>query len=242
MTDIFAHRGSPGVPTPHENTIAAFLAAADQGAHGVELDVWLTADGQLAVRHDRHVPSVGDVTNVSMAQLPVDVPILASALDACATRGLAVNVEVKCTGGCAATALAVAAELDGRAGRFLVSSFHAGCLTAMRRAGSTVALGLLVDWRTDPVNVARLACDLGCATLHPFVSWVDEHLVTAAGAAGLGLHVWTVNAVADLEAVARLDVAAVITDRVVAAREAIDRVAGSRPPEQVRRNGGGRNG
>lgn len=47
---IFAHRGfSACYP---ENTIAAFQAAADAGADGIELDVQLTKDDQLAVLHD----------------------------------------------------------------------------------------------------------------------------------------------------------------------------------------------
>ena len=51
FTGIFyAHRGlhGPGVP---ENSLAAFQAALDAG-YGVELDVHLLADGNLAVIHD----------------------------------------------------------------------------------------------------------------------------------------------------------------------------------------------
>ena len=46
----YAHRGlhSPGVP---ENSMAAFKAAVDHG-YGVELDVHLMKDGNLAVIHD----------------------------------------------------------------------------------------------------------------------------------------------------------------------------------------------
>jgi glycerophosphoryl diester phosphodiesterase len=47
--------------------------------------------------------------------------------------------------------------------------------------------------------------------------------VAAAGAAGLALHVWTVNAEADLAAMAALGVDAVITDRVTAALAATAR-------------------
>ncbi|MGH8979509.1 MAG: glycerophosphodiester phosphodiesterase [Acidimicrobiales bacterium] len=240
MTDIYAHRGCAGVPTPRENTIAAFLAAARLGADGVELDVWRTARGELAVHHDRHVPLVGDVTNVPAAQLPSDLPMLAEALDVCVAHGLAVNVEVKCAGDCEPTAAAVAAALEdrpgrpGRPGRLVVSSFDPACLAALRAAGSTVARGLLVDWHEDPEAAARRAVALGCSTLHPFVTQVDGALAGLAGALGLGLHVWTVNADADLEAMARLGVAAVITDRVPAARAVLARVAADEP-----RNGGG---
>lgn len=47
---VFAHRGlSSKYP---ENTMAAFRAARDLGVPGVELDVHLTRDGELAVIHD----------------------------------------------------------------------------------------------------------------------------------------------------------------------------------------------
>src|SRR5512134_2899743 len=47
---IIAHRGS-STHAP-ENTLAAFVLAADQGADAIELDVTLTRDGQVVVIHD----------------------------------------------------------------------------------------------------------------------------------------------------------------------------------------------
>ena len=51
MTVItFAHRGARLVEP--ENTIPAFRAALDQGASGLETDVWLSADGEVVCTHD----------------------------------------------------------------------------------------------------------------------------------------------------------------------------------------------
>ena len=47
---IIAHRG--GADLWPENTLAAFAAAIDSGADGLEFDLQLTADGRLAVHHD----------------------------------------------------------------------------------------------------------------------------------------------------------------------------------------------
>ena len=47
---VVGHRGTPLVA--RENTIAAFRAARDLGADGIELDVHATWDGELAVIHD----------------------------------------------------------------------------------------------------------------------------------------------------------------------------------------------
>lgn len=47
---ILGHRGAPFAAP--ENTVEAFVAAIDEGADGVELDVQPTADGQLVIFHD----------------------------------------------------------------------------------------------------------------------------------------------------------------------------------------------
>lgn len=47
---IFAHRGAAG--DAPENTLAAFQLAVAQGAHGIELDAKLSADGEVIVFHD----------------------------------------------------------------------------------------------------------------------------------------------------------------------------------------------
>ncbi len=50
---IIAHRGSCIKGSHPENTLPAFREAVDLGAHGIELDIQLTRDGELAVFHDR---------------------------------------------------------------------------------------------------------------------------------------------------------------------------------------------
>ena len=55
---ILAHRGA-SAHAP-ENTMAAFELALEQGAHGVELDAKLSADGEVVVIHD---PSVERTTD-----------------------------------------------------------------------------------------------------------------------------------------------------------------------------------
>ena len=49
----FAHRGARLVEP--ENTIPAFRVALDQGATGIETDVWLSADGEVVCAHDPFV-------------------------------------------------------------------------------------------------------------------------------------------------------------------------------------------
>jgi len=70
---IWGHRGCRGDENPPENSLAAFQAAIDQGADGVELDVFLSKDEQLVVFHDdtleRMTNGDGDVTALTLTEL-----------------------------------------------------------------------------------------------------------------------------------------------------------------------------
>lgn len=68
---IFAHRGASG-EFP-ENTMAAFEAAARQGARYFELDVHMTRDGEVVVAHDDDLARIagrpGAITELTLAQV-----------------------------------------------------------------------------------------------------------------------------------------------------------------------------
>ena len=71
MTLIVAHRGA-SAHAP-ENTIPSFELAVRQGADAIELDVHLSADGQVAVIHDetleRTTTGSGSVASLTMDQI-----------------------------------------------------------------------------------------------------------------------------------------------------------------------------
>ena len=54
VTLVIAHRGA-SAQAP-ENTVAAFELAVRLGAEGIELDVRRTADDELVIHHDAHLP------------------------------------------------------------------------------------------------------------------------------------------------------------------------------------------
>jgi glycerophosphoryl diester phosphodiesterase len=68
---VVAHRGSSHAQPEH--TLAAYVAALDEGAEGLECDVRLTADGHLVCVHDRRVDRTtnghGLVSTMELAQL-----------------------------------------------------------------------------------------------------------------------------------------------------------------------------
>ena len=110
MQMIYAHRGASGYAP--ENTMRAFEAAADMHAHGVELDVQLTRDGQVVVIHDETIDRVCGVHGVvaemtfdELLRFPVinakgadgtdTIPLLQNVLALLKKRGLKLNIELK---------------------------------------------------------------------------------------------------------------------------------------------------
>jgi glycerophosphoryl diester phosphodiesterase len=223
LTWVFAHRGV--AQTAPENSIASFVEARRLGADGVELDVRRSADGALVVHHDSEIAGLGPIDALSVADLPVDVPLLAVALEACAD--LMVNVEVKVVPGEDVDSLAaeVAAQVsEGPSpGLVGVSSFDLEVLDAARRADPELYLGWLLVPGADPLASLQVASGHHLDALHPFVWSIDDKLVASAHASGIAVVAWTVNAAADLEAMGAIGVDAVITDDVALALEVLSR-------------------
>ncbi len=108
---VIGHRGASGHYP--ENTLPAFAAAVNEGAHGVELDVQLTLDEELAVIHDdtldRTTDGTGPVAKKTMAELQgldaggwfhpkfckARVPSLDEVLTQFETEKVLINVEIK---------------------------------------------------------------------------------------------------------------------------------------------------
>lgn len=68
---LCAHRGA--METHPENTLPAFRAAVEAGAHMMEFDVWLTKDNQMVVIHDSDVDRTtdgkGKISALTLAQI-----------------------------------------------------------------------------------------------------------------------------------------------------------------------------
>jgi len=217
MTRIAAHRGASRAH--RENTIEAFLAAGEMGAHMVELDVRRTADGALVVHHDPVIEGSGAIIDLPAARLPSHVPSLDEALDACA--GMEVNVEIKSDrkeidydpGQWAAGAVEALLQARGDADRMLVSSFDLDTIDAVHAAAPGIRTGFLyvVTRRLPAAQVARVA-DAGHVAIHPHHRSVTRALVAAAHTRGLSVNTWTVDDPARMRALAALGVDTIITN------------------------------
>jgi len=192
---VIAHRGASA--THPENTIEAFRAAAAVGADWVELDVRRTADGALVVHHDAHLPDGRAIVELPAEALPMSVPTLEAALDACA--GMGVNIEIKNNPPdpdldpdeyVAEATIDLLHHRDGR-DEVLISSFNPATLVRVReRAGHLPTALLVVDPQPDTVEVLL---EVGHTALHPYDLFVDVALVDRCHEHGIAVNVWTVD-------------------------------------------------
>lgn len=107
-----AHRGLPH--THAENSLDGMIAAADAGATHLEIDVYLTKDGEVVVMHDgtidRTTDGKGNIENMTLAELrrysivrtmdgsltdPQPIPTLSDVMQTFADRDVILVCEVK---------------------------------------------------------------------------------------------------------------------------------------------------
>jgi glycerophosphoryl diester phosphodiesterase len=233
MTYVFAHRGLH--VTERENTLASFRAAVALGVDGVELDVRRTLDGALVVHHDPAVGSLAIAQSVRSA-LPDYVPTLEQALDS--LEGVSVNVEIKNGRGPSenydehgdlARHVLKTVEDAGWTERVSISCFDLTTCAYVRSSNHDVAVAWLL-WDVDIDDALVQAHLLGFNAVNPHFSTVDDDVVTRARALRLDVNVWTVNALSDLERMAALNVACIITNNPALAREVVTRAS---PTERV---------
>ncbi len=234
MPKVIAHRGACG--SAPENTLTAIAHAAQLGAKAVEFDATISRDGHGIVMHDFNVDRCSDgrgpvilKTLDEIAMLDAGswfapefagerVPLLSDALALVAEKGMALNLEIKPTLGWEEpTARAIAAALQqgwppsGTADvRILVSSMSTLALDVFHDLMPDVPLGLITyavpeHWRE------RLERH-HCLSLHCYHAFVTKGLVDAVHASGHRLHVYTVNDVAQAEALYAMGVDALFTD------------------------------
>ncbi|MEM9730819.1 MAG: glycerophosphodiester phosphodiesterase family protein [Myxococcota bacterium] len=240
------HRGiGPTQPgRPPENSVSSFLAAMEQGADGVELDVEITADGQIIVMHDdtldRTTDCEGCVSEFTFDEVracrlldgngqPTDErpPTLEESYDAVLDPGL-VNVELKVFGSTCATSTtdasalvdAALAEVDalGVADRTFFSSFDETASRLVKERAPDYYSARLYTAPGDAEDVLAASLAAGLDAIHPFFLALPES-VSAALDAGLQVNVWTVNEPDQMEANLDKGVTSIITDNPDVLRE-----------------------
>lgn len=240
-TKIFAHRGASGYAP--ENTMEAFALAMEQKADGIEIDVQMTKDGELAVIHDETVDRVsgakGKVRDYTMKELKelnvsngfeefpqVKIPTLQEVLDLLKKSDMELNIELK-TGiiwypGIEEKVLSAVREANMQE-RIIYSSFNHYSIQKVRELEPDAQTAYLFG---DVIlYMERYAKESGVKGLHPALYHVKmADFLKEYQQSGLAVRVWTVNEEEQIKKLISSGVDAVITnypDRGIRAREAV---------------------
>jgi len=151
----YAHRGLHGEGRP-ENSMAAFRAALDHG-YGIEFDLHLLRDGNLAVMHDSLLKRttgregrIEDLTTADLKNYPLEgtdetIPTFRELLDLYAGKAPLI-VELKpVDGNHAALCEATCAMLDTYPGPYCMESFDPRCVHWLRKHRPEIIRGQLSE-------------------------------------------------------------------------------------------------
>jgi len=151
----YAHRGlhSQGIP---ENSMAAFRAAKSAG-YGIELDIHLMKDGNLAVIHDSSLKrtagvdvSIEELTTSQLAQYRLEgteekVPLFSQVLELF-NGGAPLIVELKSSkDNFVALCEAACNMLDSYNGPYCIESFDPRCVAWLRKNREDIIRGQLTE-------------------------------------------------------------------------------------------------
>ncbi len=228
---IFAHRGA-SAHAP-ENTLAAFELALAQGADAIELDVKLSADGQVVVIHDATVDRTtgarGKVKDLKLADLRAldagsffgarfggeKIPLLSEVFEAVGKRTL-INVELtnyNSPRDHLVESVCMLIKQFNLQKRVLFSSFFASNLSKARSYLPEVPCGLLALNGIAGAWPRSFGFAFGrYAALHPYLSDVTLQQVSRVHRLKGRVHVWTVNAEADMRRLFGWGVDGIFTD------------------------------
>jgi glycerophosphoryl diester phosphodiesterase len=240
---IIAHRGA-SADAP-ENTLASMKLAWEYGADGIELDLWLSADGKLIVFHDadtkrfektpRKICSLTldearkiDVGSWKSAQFRGEpIPTLDSIL-ATIPKGKRAVLEIKC-GPEIVPELSRVIRESGRAPEELcIISFDFDSLAVSKKALRKIEHFFLSDYKQDvkagafpklkPLLARTKAA--GFDGLNLQFKWpITKEFVSEVNSAGLKLYVWTVDDAAVARRLADAGVDGITTNKPKRLRE-----------------------
>ena len=213
--------------------MAAFAAAVELGADGLELDIHLSRDGVPVVIHDdsleRTTDGRGLVSGSNLRQLQKldaggwfspafagePIPTLEAVLLSFAGQ-LHLNLELKEF----AAGVAVLKLLDRYPGaEIILSSFDYELLKRLRTIDEAQPLAVLFDkgnWR----QAVQFADQLSACAFHPAGKLVNRRMVAACRELGLLVSVWTVDQASLARSLMRMGVSGLFTNDPEALRSA----------------------
>lgn len=214
---VFAHRGYSG--RYPENTMLAFEKAVEAGCDGIELDIQTTKDGVLVVFHDETIDRVTDgsgrIADYTFAELKefnaaalwsgihgiCRIPSFEEYCLWASGQSLITNVELKTGKYYYENIEEDAAAMIYKYGleqRIIFSSFNHVSIVKTKALAPDIPCAALIE-ETGFGNVAYYCSKYGFEYCHPGIGGLTEDIVNECKEKGIGLNVWTVNHMGDLE-------------------------------------------
>jgi len=226
---IIAHRGASAYAP--ENTLAAFRKAMEARADGIELDVHLTADGEVVVIHDADLSrttngqgKVHQTTLKALRQLDAGgepVPLLEEVLQVLDDRTF-LNIELKGNDSRLPAKVLQLADKHQKESQVVYSSFNPRLLKILKQISPQSSVGLLL-LPGFPGKLIQLIFEsrLNLWSLHPHFSLVNKPYMLRAKQKGCRVFTYTVNHQEDVERLLNIGIDGIITDNPSAVAEMV---------------------
>ncbi|GAA1549709.1 glycerophosphodiester phosphodiesterase family protein [Kribbella hippodromi] len=214
---ITGHRGALG--TEPENTLRSFRRAVADGCDEIELDLRVSADGELVIMHDATVDRT-TTGSAEVAALTLDelkgldagegeqIPTWAEVVAAIDVR---FQAEIKAEAAVPLLAQSLKADPE-LAARTLVTSFHPEILLAIREAYPDVTTGHIFGRTPEIPEVIARTRAAGASWSLCGIAGLTEEGVAELHAAGLKVTAWPVPDATTLATARTLDVDGITTD------------------------------
>lgn len=201
---LLGHRGTRGLRSIRENTLAAFDRAIADGCDGFEFDVRLTRDGVAVIWHDAKMRliKIAHATGDKLKRLPrlEDVVVRYQ-------KNAFLNIELKVPG-LEGNVTALLRRYPPARG-YIVSSFLPDVLKSLRAGGAAIPLGLICE---TPKQLGPWR-DLNVDALMLYQKLATPELINDLLEANTKVFVWTVNGPAAMQRFADLGVNGIISDK-----------------------------
>ena len=215
------HRGAKGYEP--ENTFVSFQKALDMQVDGIELDVHLSADGEIIVIHDESIDRTtngkGFVNTLSLRELNAfridgksEIPTLQEVFDLI-NQDCFINIELKSyevTNKVVSLIEKYVTKKGWKYDRFLVSSFDWNALQQVAFLNDKIPIGVLTE--TDLELALAFAKFIQAKSIHPHFHLLTKENTAKIQEKGLQVFPWTINELEDIQKIKTFNVNGIITD------------------------------
>ncbi|MGE3727881.1 MAG: glycerophosphodiester phosphodiesterase [Candidatus Sericytochromatia bacterium] len=226
-----AHRGFSGVYP--ENTLLAFEMALTQGADMIELDVQLSADGQIVVCHDPMLKRltgqavyIRDLPAQKLSEFDVgawmsndyrgqQIPTLSEVFALIPPETL-INIEIKHEASSffhwqTEKAVLALIKTHRREKQVIIAAFNPMIVNRIRKLAPEISTAYLITQTLNPLLIFLLA-RIRARYLHVDMRYLSPKIVQALQAKGLQVLGYTLNSVAEYQQASRMGLKGIITD------------------------------